>query len=242
MSELMHLNRMATAGELSASIAHEVSQPLTGMVMRANAALRWLAAGTPDIGKAQEALANIVCAGQRASDIITNIRSMFRKDTQDKSEVDINELIWAVLALVAIDLRKHKIDFRSQLDVNLPRVVGNQVQLQQVILNLIMNAIDAMHSVEQRTLMVRSERDGDSIRVSVEDSGIGIDPANIDRVFKPLFTTKVDGMGMGLAICYSIILKHGGQIWVSAGRKRGSIFQLELPVNEELGVQANRVG
>ena len=230
MAELNHMNRVATAGELSASIAHEINQPLTGIVTRASAARRWLARETPDIDKARAALDQIEAAGHRASDIITNIKSMFRKDTEAKSQVDINNLIWTVLELVYIDLRKHQIDLESRLDDQIPPVLGNQVQLQQVILNLIMNAIDSMRSVQPRVLSVRSKLNGaDRVHVSIEDSGIGIDPANLGQIFKPLFTTKDQGMGMGLSICHSIIEGHNGRIWVTAGSKSGTIFHFELP-------------
>ena len=230
MAELTHMNRVATAGELSASIAHEVNQPLTGIVTRASAARRWLAAESPDIDKARAALDAIEDAGHRASDIVKNVKSMFRKDTQDKTWVDINKLIWTVLGLVYIDLRKHQIDLESEIDDRIPPVRGNQVQLQQVILNLIMNAIDAMRFSELRVLTVKSKLNGrDSVQVSIEDTGIGIDPANRDQIFKPMFTTKESGMGMGLSICHSIIQGHEGKIWVSAGNKGGTIFSFELP-------------
>ena len=235
MSELTQLNRIATAGELSATIAHEVNQPLTGIVTRANAALRWLSGkNDPDVGKARDALSQIVSAGHRASDVVTSVRAMFRKDTQEKSAVDINKLIRSVLGLVYMDLRKHSIESRTDLADNLPAVIGNEVQLQQVILNLVMNGIEAMSSTEPRVLSLKSACNRrDCVHVSIEDTGIGIDPSNLDRVFKPLFTTKAHGMGMGLSICRSIIEAHGGRIWASVGATRGSIFQFELPTNWE---------
>jgi signal transduction histidine kinase len=232
MAELNHMNRVATAGELSASIAHEINQPLTGMVLRASAARRWLARErpNPNIDKVRDALDQIEAAGHRASGVITSVKSMFRKDTQDKSLVDINKVIWAVLGLVYIDLRKHQTELETALDDQLPPVLGNQVQLQQVILNLIMNAIDSMRSVQPRVLSVKSKLNGhDSAQVSIEDTGVGIDPANLDQIFKPLFTTKDHGMGMGLSICHSIIDGHEGKIWVTAGNKGGTIFHFELP-------------
>jgi signal transduction histidine kinase/ABC-type uncharacterized transport system substrate-binding protein len=232
MAELTHMNRVATAGELSASIAHEINQPLTGIVTRASAARRWLAAERLDIDKARAALDQIEAAGHRASDIITNVRSMFRKDTQEKTQVDINKLIWSVLGLVYIDLRKYQIDLESGLDDQLPPVLGNQVQLQQVILNLVMNAIDSMRSVQPRVLSVKSKLNGpDSVQVSIEDTGIGINPSDLNQIFKPLFTTKEHGMGMGLSICRSIIEIHNGRISAFPGANRGSIFQFELPTN-----------
>jgi len=230
MSQLAQVNRLATAGELSASIAHEVNQPLTGIVTKANAALRWLAADKPDLEKAQAALSQIVSAGHRASNIITSVRSMLRKDTQEKSLVDINKLIWTVLGLVWIDLRKHEIDLDTKLNEQMPSVHGNDIQLQQVILNLITNAIESMHSVERRVLRVTSETAGpDVIHVSIEDTGTGVDHSNLDSIFKPMFTTKATGMGMGLAICRSIVEGHSGRIWISQGSEKGSIFHFSLP-------------
>lgn len=230
MSELAQVNRLATAGELSASIAHEVNQPLTGIVTKANAALRWLTGEKPDLEKARTALTQIVSAGHRASNIVMSVRSMLRKDTQAKSPVDINKLTWTVLGLVWIDLRKHEIELETKLNEQLPSVHGNEVQLQQVLLNLITNAIESMQSVEHRVLRVRSESDGsDRVHVSIEDSGTGIDQPNVDSIFKPMFTTKATGMGMGLAICRSIVESHGGRIWITPGMEKGSIFHFSLP-------------
>jgi signal transduction histidine kinase len=230
MSELSHMNRVATAGELSASIAHEVNQPLTGMVARVGAVRRWLAAEKPDMDKVRAALDQIETAGHRASNIISNVKSIFKRDTPDRSEIDINKLIWTVMGLVYIDLRRHQIELKTELGDELPSVLGNPVQLQQVILNLVMNAIDAMHSVPERALSVTTELDGrDGVHVSIADTGIGIPSSDVDRIFTPLFTTKENGMGMGLSICRSIIENHNGRIWVSAGHQRGSIFHLVLP-------------
>jgi signal transduction histidine kinase len=230
-SELAQVNRMATAGEVSATIAHEVKQPIAAMVLTATAALRWLSKENPDIGRARGALDKVVVAGHHASDVITNVRAMFGKDTQEKIPADVNELIRSVLGLVYFDLRKHSVETQMSLGEQLPPVIVNEVQLRQVILNLVMNAIEAMNAAEPRVLSIKSESTGhNSIRVSIEDTGSGIDPSQANRVFKPLFTTKARGMGMGLAICRSIIESHGGKIWVSAGASRGSIFQFELPV------------
>jgi PAS domain S-box-containing protein len=230
MSELTQLNRVATAGELSATIAHEIRQPITGMVTNANAALRWLSRETPDIGNARDALGKIVKAGHYAGDVITGIRAMFGKDTEKKAPTDVNKLIRTVLALVYMDLRKHSIECQLDLSEQLPPVMGNEVQLEQVILNLVMNAIESMKSTEPRVLSIKSETHGhDGMRVAIEDTGSGIDPSNRNRIFKPLFTTKSRGMGMGLAICRSIIESHDGRIWMSGGASRGSVFQFELP-------------
>ena len=234
MTELTQMNRLATAGELSAAIAHEINQPITGMVTNASAALRWLSRENPDIGNASDALGKIVKAGHHAGDVITGIRAMFGKDTQKKVPTDVNKLIRTVLALVYIDLRKHSIECQMNLSEQLPPIIGNEVQLQQVILNLVMNAIESMNSVEPRVLSIESESTKpDTVLVSIADTGRGIDPANLNRIFKPMFTTKARGMGMGLSICKSIIESHNGRIWVSAAVPRGSVFQFELPTNAD---------
>jgi C4-dicarboxylate-specific signal transduction histidine kinase len=228
-SELTQLNRIATAGELSAAIAHEIKQPITGMVTMANAALRWLSRESPDIGRARDALNKVVAAGHQTSDIVTNIRGLFGKSTQEKIPTDVNKLIKTVLGLVYIDLRKHCIESQVNLSKRLPPVIGIEMQLEQVILNLVMNAIESMNSQEPRVLSIKSEiTEHNGVRVSIADTGSGIDPADLNRIFKPMFTTKARGMGMGLSICKSIIESHNGRIWVTAGAPRGSIFQFEL--------------
>jgi signal transduction histidine kinase len=230
--ELTRMNRMATAGELSAAIAHEIRQPITGMVTMANAALRWLSRENPDIGRARDAMNKVVTAGHQASDVITNVRGLFGKDTQEKTSTDLNKLIQSVLVVVSTDLHKHSIESQLTLSESLPPVVGNQVQLQQVILNLVTNAIESMISVEPRVLSIKSEiTQHNGVHVSIGDTGNGISLINLDRLFKPMFTTKVGGMGMGLSICKSIIESHNGQIWVTAGSPRGAIFQFELPTD-----------
>ena len=230
ISELTYMNRRAAAGELSASIAHEINQPLTGISTRASAALRWLRGETPNLEKAGAALEQIVAATHRAADIVTSVRAMFRKDASERLPVDVNRLILAVLAVVRIDLRKSGVELRTQLDERMFLIEGDKVQLQQVVLNLVMNAINSMRSVKPRVLSVISKVNGhDSVQVSIEDTGMGIDPANLDQIFKPLFTTKEHGMGMGLSICRSIIEGHEGKIWVTAGNTGGTIFHFELP-------------
>jgi C4-dicarboxylate-specific signal transduction histidine kinase len=230
MTELIYVNRRAAAGQLSASIAHEVSQPLTGIATRASAGLRWLRAETPNLEKAEAALEQIVVASHRAGDIITSVRAMFRKDTDERLPLDINGIILTVLEIVRIDLQKNEVELQTQLDETISVVEGDKVQLQQVVLNLVMNAIEAMQSVHYRALKVKSEQSkSEMVHVSIEDTGTGIDQSNIDRIFSALFTTKERGMGMGLSICHSIVENHGGRIWVSPGVTRGSIFQLELP-------------
>jgi len=234
MAELTHLNRLATASELSATIAHEIKQPVTGMVTMANAAIRWLSRETPDLGRARDAMNKVVAAGHQLSDIVTNVRGLFGKDVQEKTPTDLNKLIRTGLTLVYIDLRKHSIEAQVNLSEQLPLVIGNGVQLQQVILNLVMNAIESMASAaEPRVLSIKSESaERNRVLVSIADTGSGIGVANLGRIFKPMFTTKAHGMGMGLSICKSIIESHNGRIWVSAGVPRGSIFHFELPVNQ----------
>jgi len=189
-----------------------------------------LASEKPDIGEARDAVDDIVAAGHRAGEIIANVRSMLRKETLDKSEVDINQQIGTIVDLVSGDLRKHQIELKLELGGQLPSVVGSHVQLQQVLLNLVKNAIDAMRSAHQRLLSVKSELAGfDRVHVSIEDTGIGIGRADVDKIFEPLFTTKEDGLGMGLSICHSIIEHHGGRIWASPGVSKGAILQFELP-------------
>jgi signal transduction histidine kinase len=231
MAELVYMDRRVAAGQLSASITHEVNQPLTGIVTRASAALRWIRAEKPELEKAGAALEDIVAAGHRTSDIITGIRAMFKKAPPEKVTIDINQIILNVLSIVRVELQKHGVNLHTHLNKHLPTVQGDKVQLQQVLLNLVMNGIEAMRSVRPRELKVQTEHTkSGAVRVLVEDTGTGIDPSNLDQIFKPLFTTKANGMGMGLFICHSIIESHGGRIWVSPAVGRGSVFEFELPI------------
>ena len=229
MSELTHVNRVATVGQLSASIAHEIRQPLAGILANAQAALRWLEKA--NVEEVREGLNGIVSDGIRAGDIITHLRAMFKHDVQEKTLVDVNKLVSSVLALVVIDLQKHEIELQTQLDEQIPQVLSNQVQLQQVILNLVMNAIEAMSSSQTRVLRIKTALSRTKkVHVSIEDTGMGIKQSDLARVFKPMFTTKERGMGMGLSICQSIIEGHDGRIWASPRANGGSIFQFELPM------------
>jgi signal transduction histidine kinase len=232
MAELTYMNRRAAAGQLSASIAHEVNQPLAGIAIRASGTLRLLAEETLDVNRIRTALTQIESASHRAGEIITSVRAMFKKDTPKRAPTDINRIILTVLSIVRLELQKYSVEIQTQLNDRLPNVNGDKVQLQQVLLNLVMNGIEAMQSVRHRVLKVHTDQtESGMVRVSIEDTGTGIDPSNLDRVFKPLFTTKGTGMGMGLAICQSIIESHGGQIWVSQAINQGSIFRFELPIN-----------
>ena len=157
---------------------------------------------------------------------------MFKKDAPDNTPVHINRVVWAVLALVHSEIQKHQVEVQMAVDSQLPTVTGNEVQLQQVILNLVMNAIEAMHSTQRRELRIQSRLSRpDTVHVSIEDTGTGVDPSKLDQLFKPLFTTKARGMGMGLSICRSIIERHGGRIWASPGVRGGSVFEFELPAS-----------
>jgi signal transduction histidine kinase len=230
ISELQEMNRVATASELCASIAHEVGQPLTGISALATAALQWLARDTPDLEKTRNALTDIVNASHGATELVTSVRAMFTKNPGKREPLEINALIGGVLAILRVELQSNRIEVQTQLDPTLPRVECDRVQLQQVILNLIMNAMEAMQAGPPRVLRIRTSLARPHVvNVLVEDTGSGIDAAQRDRLFKPLVTTKANGMGMGLAICQSIIASHRGRIWASAALGKGSAFQFELP-------------
>ena len=241
MAELTHMNRVATAGVLLASIAHEINQPLTGIVITASAARRWLALREPSIEEAQAALDQIESDGHRAGEIIASLRGMFKKETQARNLIDVNEMIFTVLAIVRHELQEHGVELRTELDGSLPALEGDGTQLQQVVLNLVMNAIEAMQSAAPRILSIRScVSKPNFVHVAVEDTGTGIDPSNHNHIFNPMFTTKERGMGIGLSICRSIIESHHGRIWVTRGIDKGSIFQFELPYNVGQGDQVRQ--
>jgi signal transduction histidine kinase len=249
LSELAHINRIATAGELSGSIAHEIKQPLAAMVTQATAGLRWLTRATPDLDEARAAFTKIINSGHNASNVIDSIRTMFKKENPEGARVpvDINELIRQVLILAHDEQLKCQVSTSTALTRPLPEVTGDRVQLQQVILNLVKNAIEAMSSVtdRQRVLRVKTEIDeSGGVLVSVEDTGTGIDPKHIDRIFNSLFTTKSQGMGLGLAICKTIVEAHHGRIWVLSDLHYGSIFQFVLPTGrpERTSSSGQRMG
>ena len=226
---------LTTMGQMAASIAHELNQPLAAIVTNGNAGLRWLANATPDFDEVRAALQRVVSDGHRASQLIGTIRSMFKKDGQKKAPVDVNQLIQEVLGLMQGELQNQRVSLQTELEAQPIQVLGDRVQLQQVILNLITNAIDAMGSVTEhpRVLRVRSEtNESDAVVVTVEDSGAGIDPKSTDRIFDTFYTTKSHGMGIGLAICRSIIEAHGGRISASPGNPHGAVFQVVLPTCE----------
>jgi len=233
MAELAHMNRSAAIGQMSASIVHEINQPLAAIVMNAGTGLRWLAKDTPNVEKAAHALKNIVGNGNRASQVVQTLRAMFKKEISNRTLVDINDAIRAVLTLLRIELEEHEVVTKATLKEGLPHVMADRVQLQQVIFNLVTNAIEAMSSIgaDSRTLRLRSEEieSGECI-VAIEDSGPGIEPETLKRIFEPFFTSKSKGMGMGLSICRSIIEAHGGRLWVAGNTPRGAVFEFALPV------------
>jgi signal transduction histidine kinase len=235
MGELANMNRIATAGELSASIAHEVKQPLTAMVAHVSAGLRWLGAATPNHERAHGAFQNSLKAGNQATEVIDSIRALFKKEEADKTQLDLNALINSVLYLLRDELKSQDIVLRTNLDSLLSPVDGHRGELQQVILNLVRNAADAMSKVADRprVLTIKSENQlPNDILISVGDNGTGIDPEDIDRIFDAFFTTKSNGMGMGLSICKSIIEAHSGRLWALPNLKYGSVFNISLPIGK----------
>jgi PAS domain S-box-containing protein len=230
--ELAQVSRQTTMGAMTASIAHEVNQPLAAIVASASAGLRWLANDRPDLTEVRAVLERIVSDGHRASKVIAGIRSMFGKDRGETSALAVNNLIDEVLNLVNGELVSHRILLQKQMNVRLPKVMADRVQMQQVLLNLIMNAIEAMTSItnRERVLTVKSEEfESDHVLITLQDSGTGIDPTHMDRIFDAFFTTKDRGMGMGLSICRSIIESHGGQLWASPHDPCGTNFYVKLP-------------
>jgi C4-dicarboxylate-specific signal transduction histidine kinase len=231
-AELAHVNRVTTMGQLAASIAHEVNQPLAASVTNAHAGLRWLGLQPPNLEEVREALAAIVTDSNRASDVINRMRALIKKAPARKDGLQINEVILEVTALMRGELVKSGVSLNTQLAQGLPLIQGDRVQLQQVLVNLIMNAVEAMGSVNHgsRELLIGTGADeSGGIRISVQDSGPGLNPQIFDRVFDPFYTTKADGMGMGLSICRSIIEAHDGRIWASAMPGPGSTFNVSLP-------------
>ena len=230
--ELAHANRVTATGQLAASIAHEVSQPIAAALTNASAASRWLGAEPPDLDEVRLALDRIIRDGSRASDVIGRIRALVRKAAPRHDQLNINEEMLEVIELTRSELRSNGTSLQTQLADGLPLVQGDRIQLQQVMLNFILNAVEAMSGSSETTrqLLIRTERDGpDGVLVAVEDSGPGIKPESLDRLFDPFYTTKPGGMGMGLSICRSIIEAHGGRVWATTNEPQGAVFQFTLP-------------
>ena len=252
-TELAHFSRITTMGELAASIVHEINQPLAGIVTNANASLRWLAGESPDIVETSEAIRRVIRDGNRAGEIIGRLRALATKAPPQKNMLDLNETINEIVDMARSEAQRNRVLLRTKLANGLPLVFGDTVQLQQVILNLLVNAIEAMGGARegQRELWVSSQivtdesnrhilEDGTeaaltSVLVAVRDSGPGLDPESLDRLFEPFYSTKPQGMGMGLAISRSIVEAHGGRLWAEANVPRGATFQFTLPISGESG-------
>jgi PAS domain S-box-containing protein len=245
LMELAHANRVTTMGQLTASIAHEVNQPITAAVINAEAALRWLGAQPPDLEEVREALGLIVEDGTRAGNVIGGIRALIKKVPPRQARLDINEAIREVVALTRGETAKTGVSVQTDLADGLPLIYGDRVQLQQVILNLIINAIEAMSGVAEtpRALLISTgQAEPGGVLVAVRDSGPGLDPASLEHLFDAFYTTKSGGMGMGLAICRSIIEAHEGQLCASANEPRGAVFQFTLPLQRDETIPAEHAG
>ncbi len=233
-AELAQVARLTAMGEMSASIAHEINQPLAAIVANGNAGLRWLANAAPDLDEVRATLKRIVSDGHRAGKVISGVRTLFKKNMQPRGPIDINDLVREVLALVRGEVESRRVTVETEFG-QLPPVTADRAQLQQVILNLITNALDAMGTISDRprVLRLRSERcEPGKIMLTVHDSGPGIEKKNIHRIFEPFFTTKSNGTGMGLSICRSVVESHGGQLMASHGHPHGAVFQIVLPIAE----------
>ena len=227
--------RQVAMDAMAASIAHEVKQPLAAMVANADAGLRWLTKKTPDLDEVHAALKGVVDAGRRAAEVIGSVRVMFKKDLQERARFSINDVVREVVTMVDIDLRTQRVSVSTELREGLPQLLADRGQLQQVFLNLIMNAIEAMRPVTDRARLLRIRSDNiqesSSVLVTIEDSGTGIERKDKDRIFEPFFTTKSTGMGIGLAVCRSIVEAHGGSLRASANNPHGTIFYVALPTD-----------
>jgi C4-dicarboxylate-specific signal transduction histidine kinase len=231
-AELAHVTRVTMLGELGASIAHEINQPLAAIEANASASLNWLTAANPDLDMLREALADIVADGHRATDVIQRVRQLATKGEPQMMPLDLNDVIQQVVPLVRSEINRHRVSLSVDLALALPPAAGDRVQLQQVIINLVMNGVEAMTTVEDRLreLVIRSGTlDEHRVVVAVQDAGVGLDPRHVDQMFEAFFTTKSAGMGMGLSISRSIIEGHGGRLWATSNPTHGATFQFALP-------------
>jgi PAS domain S-box-containing protein len=244
-TELARVARLTTMGEFAASIAHDINQPLTAIVSHGQAARRWLDRDVPNLVKAQECIISAVNAANRASEVVTRIRGLLRNDKPEYLAVDINGVIQDIVTLTNSTLQGRNVLVRTRLPADLPQVRGDRVALQQVIMNLITNGTDAMSSITDRSRILRIESQieaAGSVLVAVADAGTGFNHGIADRIFEPLFTTKPNGMGLGLSICRSIIEAHGGQLWASPGFPHGAVFQFTLPIWEQAATLTENMG
>jgi C4-dicarboxylate-specific signal transduction histidine kinase len=235
-ADLARINRVTTMGELTASLAHEINQPIAAAVTNANTTLRWLTREHPDLEEARASALRIVKDGTRAAEIITRMRLLFKKGTQQRELVDINDVVREMIVLLRGEAPRYSISFRTELTADLPRFMADRVQLQQVLMNLMLNGIEAMKEVEgARELTIKSQRaENDHVLISVSDSGVGLPPQFADQIFNAFFTTKGQGTGMGLSISRSIVEAHGGRLWANNNSTRGASFYISLPTNSEV--------
>ena len=234
---LAHVSRVTILGELTASLAHEVNQPLAGIVSSADACLHWLAAQPPNVDKARRAIERITRDAKRASDVVARVRNLAKKAPLQRTWVDINETIEETISLATRELSQNNVSLETQLAENLPQILADRIQLQQVILNLIINACEALTAADDefRKLSISTVREMDGVALTVRDTGVGIDPRQIETVFEAFHTTKPGGMGMGLAVSRSIIEGHGGRLWAEPNEPRGAIFKFTIPSKKENG-------
>jgi PAS domain S-box-containing protein len=235
-SELAHVTRVMSLGALTASIAHEVNQPLSGIITNASTCLRFLDADPPNVDGARETARRTIRDGNRAADVISRLRALFSRKEFVLESVDLNEVTREIIALSLSDLQRNRVVLQSELADDLPRVTGDRIQLQQVVLNLLRNASDAMNGVDDRPrhLLIRTEREtGDGVRVTVRDAGVGLDPQNMDTLFDAFYTTKIGGMGIGLSVSRSIVERHHGRLWAEANDGPGSTFMFSIPRSPE---------
>jgi C4-dicarboxylate-specific signal transduction histidine kinase len=234
-ADLAHVSRVTTMGELTASLAHEVKQPIAAAITNAKTCLRWLSGDTPNIEEARAAAMRIVKDQTRAAEIISRIRLLFKKDTPLRELVEVNEVIREMIVLLRGETTRYSISVRTELAADLPPVMGDRVQLQQVMMNLMVNGIEAMKDVNgTRELIIKSQRaEDEQLLVSVSDTGVGLPPQQADQIFNSFFTTKPHGTGMGLRISRSIVESHGGRLWAADNSPRGASFYFNIPTNAE---------
>lgn len=235
-SDLAHISRVTTMGELTASVAHEVNQPISAAITNANTCVRWLARQHPDVEEAREAALRVVKDANRAAAIITNIRQLFKKGISQRDLVDVNEVIREMFVLLRNEANRYSISVRTDCDSSIPRIMADRVQLQQVLMNLMLNAIDALKAVNgRRELMIQSQpAENDHVLISVTDTGTGLSPKQADQIFNAFFTTKPHGTGMGLSISRSIVESHGGRLWADNNSPQGARFCFILPARDDI--------
>jgi C4-dicarboxylate-specific signal transduction histidine kinase len=234
-ADLAHVNRVTTMGELTASLAHEVNQPIAAAGTDANTCLRWLTRDQPDLEEASAAASRVVKDATRAAEIISRIRLLFKKDNSQRELVDVNEAIREMIVLLRSEATRYSISFRTDLATDLPQITADRVQLQQVLMNLMINGIDAMKEVDgMRQLSINSRRlENEHLQISVSDTGVGLPPQKADQIFNAFVTTKPNGTGMGLSISRSIVQAHGGRLWAGDNPPRGASFRFTLPTKLE---------